>query len=169
MAGDPAHAEVRALPGFENGEIIVVSTPQQARPLAGRNTPTFLMAQTTFAPDVFADIERTLRAGLRDLDVYDSICRHTHRAQAAARALAARCDVMIVIGGKNSANTRRLCEVCRAAGARVRRIEAASELRPGRFNPEARVGVTAGASTPPAHIREVVAWFHARFEITGAP
>ena len=79
----------------------------------------------------------------------------TYRAKAAAE-LAAASDVMVVIGGRNSGNTRRLVEVCQAS-CPTYHVESAAELQPEWFAPHSRVGVTAGASTPQAHIDAVTA------------
>ena len=75
---------------------------------------------------------------------------------AAAAELAAASDVMVVIGGRNSGNTRRLVEVCQAS-CPTYHVESAAELQPEWFAPHSRVGVTAGASTPQAHIDAVTA------------
>ena len=161
VAGQPGHAEVNAFPG----PIHVLSSGDQARRFKPDQAPSFLTAQTTFSKKIFSDIEAALGERIWDLDVFDSLCGHALRAQQAARALASKSDFMIVVGGKNSANTGRLRHACREAGARVRHIESTSELRPGLFQPGHRVGITAGASTPQSHIREVEAWLAKRFEI----
>lgn len=85
-----------------------------------------------------------------------SICDATMQRQQAARELADRVDVMIVIGGRNSANTTRLAEICREEGAVTHHIETAAELKPSWFHSRDKIGITAGASTPDWIIEEVV-------------
>jgi hypothetical protein len=90
------------------------------------------------------------------MDVYMTICTATQQRQEAAIALAARMDAMIVIGGKNSANTRHLAQVCSNQGCPTYHIETASELEPQWFTGKENIGITAGASTPDWIIQEVV-------------
>jgi len=165
LAGDPGHTETTAAASLDPDRITVLSSVRDARQIVVQDTPALLAAQTTFSPEVFREMDRELSSRIWDLDVYDSLCGHTLRAQRAAADLAAHCSVMIVVGGAGSANTRRLREACRSACARVRRVESASDLRRAMFRDEDRVGITAGASTPIEHIREVRDWLCARFEI----
>ena len=165
LAGDPGHTETAASAAIDPAHTHVVSTPDDVHRIDPSGEPAFLAAQTTFSRTVFREVRSELSRRIQDLDVFDSICSHTRHAQNAAAALAAQCDVMIIAGGRKSANTRRLREVCRAAGVRVRCVEAASELRRAMFRQTDRVGITAGASTPCAHIHEIKDWLCARFEI----
>jgi len=93
---------------------------------------------------------------VKDLHVNRSICDATMQRQQAARELAEKVDVMIVIGGKNSANTTRLAEICRRSGTNTYHIETAKELKPEWFSSRDKIGITAGASTPDWIIEEVV-------------
>jgi len=88
--------------------------------------------------------------------VYNTICSATAERQAAARDLARRADVMVVVGGKNSGNTRRLAKICRGQGKPAYHVEGPEELLPEWFRGAELVGVTAGASTPDFVLREVV-------------
>ncbi len=93
----------------------------------------------------------------KEIKVHNTICAPTTRLQGSARELAQECEVMVVIGGKASANTSHLAELCREEGARTYKIEQADELDPQWFKGVATVGVTAGASTPDESIEAVVA------------
>jgi 4-hydroxy-3-methylbut-2-enyl diphosphate reductase len=88
--------------------------------------------------------------------VYNTICNATVLRQKESVAVARKADVMIVLGGYNSANTRRLAEICREFNLRVHHIETASELSPETLSGVSCVGVTAGASTPEWIIEELV-------------
>ena len=88
----------------------------------------------------------------------NTICNATSERQRAAAELSARVEAMVVIGGKNSGNTRRLAEICREHCSRTFHIEQVDELESAWFKDVSTVGVTAGASTPQRHIDQVTAW-----------
>ena len=91
-----------------------------------------------------------------DLRVVNTICSATQERQDSAAELARRVDAMVVIGGKNSGNTRRLAEICTSDCPRTHHIEDASELDAAWFDGACRIGVTAGASTPASHIERAL-------------
>jgi 4-hydroxy-3-methylbut-2-enyl diphosphate reductase len=84
----------------------------------------------------------------KELKVFNTICDSTQERQDAARVLAGKVDVMLVVGGRNSANTSRLVTVCQQEGKPTYHIEVADEIQPQWFEGVTKVGVTAGASTP---------------------
>ena len=88
--------------------------------------------------------------------MFNTICEATSGHQGACAELASRADVMVVIGGRNSANTTRLAEIATTACPRTHHVEGADELDPSWFAGAGLVGVTAGASTPASQIRAVV-------------
>ena len=90
--------------------------------------------------------------------VVNTLCDATSTQQAAARLLAQEVQMAVVVGGKQSANTRHLAEVCQETGLPTHHIESAAELDPSWFRLGVKVGVTAGASTPDTSIYEVIAW-----------
>jgi 4-hydroxy-3-methylbut-2-enyl diphosphate reductase len=165
LAGDPGHTEAAAAASLDPARITVAASPRDVQRANPPDAPSFLAAQTTFSPAIFRAIDKELSQRIWDLDVFDSLCGHTLSAQQAAARLAAQCSIMVVVGGGKSANTERLREACKSACARVRRVDSASALRRAMFRADDRVGITAGASTPPEHIREVRDWLCARFEI----
>ena len=85
----------------------------------------------------------------------NTICNATQRRQSEAEAIASQVDAMIVIGGSQSSNTRKLCEICRANCAKTYYIQSAADLGNLGFTPVRSVGITAGASTPKKIIEEV--------------
>jgi len=91
-----------------------------------------------------------------EIKVFNTICNATSTRQTESAELARSVDVMVVVGGKNSANTRRLAEVCLAIQPKTYHIEVASELEPAWFVGASRVGITSGASTPEWLIEDVV-------------
>ena len=93
---------------------------------------------------------------VRELHVVNTICDATRKRQEAALELAGKVDLILVVGGYNSANTRRLVEVCSTVVVETHHIETADEIKPDWLKGRQRVGVTAGASTPDWLVDEVV-------------
>lgn len=159
IAGDRNHGEVTSVSSFagEGGRVFVVQDADEAGKLAsGGSLPdkTVLIAQTTFSPSEFARINEVLRERVAGLVVFDSICSATMERQDALVELAGKVDGIIVIGGRSSANTRRLYERAKSLVPLADLIEDASVIR-GEFFALPRVGITAGASTPEAVIKDV--------------
>ncbi len=163
--GDPGHTEVKGIVGWAAGEAVVVSPdqdPQQWEPPfpIKTNTKIGIVSQTTQDVQSFSQFVATLSARfvgrIRELRVLNTICQPTVLRQEAALKLAGEVDAMVVIGGRRSANTRRLWELCLAAGKPAYWIETLEELDPGWFTPDQVVGVTAGASTPDWLIDQVI-------------
>ncbi len=94
---------------------------------------------------------------ISELRVINTLCNATTSQQAAAEELAHQVDLMFVIGGRESANTRHLAEVAREEGVETHQVESASEIRPEWLAGHRRVGVTAGASTPDDAVDAIVA------------
>jgi len=147
VAGDAAHPEVRAIRGHAPSAV-VVSDPSAVAEMDAADRVA-LVAQTTFSPEVFREMATTLaRRGLGEVRIIRTICTATVARQRSAAELAERVDLMIVIGGRNSANTNRLAERCAAHGVPTHHVEVADEVEPAWLAGRPRVGVTAGASTP---------------------
>ena len=118
----------------------------------------FLAAQTTQDRGAFEEAARLVRRRLgRGIPVLSTICNATRTRQEEAEALASQVDIMVVVGGRNSGNTRRLAEVAAARGPPVVHVEQASDLDPAQFAGFTVAGLTAGASTPERHIADVEA------------
>lgn len=156
VVGESGHPEVEGILGHAGDAAHVVSTPHDldgvdlARKVG-------VVVQTTQTPANLAAIVSALALRTMDLRVVNTICTATQERQDSAAELASRADVMIVIGGKNSGNTRRLAEICMACCPRTHHIEDSSEIQRTWFEGVALVGITAGASTPGAHIDAALA------------
>ena len=156
VVGESGHPEVEGILGHAGDSAHVVSTPHYldgvdlARKVG-------VVVQTTQTPANLAAIVSALALRTMDLRVVNTICSATQERQDSAAELASRADVMIVIGGKNSGNTRRLAEICMACCPRTHHIEDSSEIQRTWFEGVALVGITAGASTPGAHIDAALA------------
>lgn len=156
VVGESGHPEVEGILGHAGDAAHVVSTP---RDLDGLDLArkVGVVVQTTQTPANLTAIVSALAVRTMDLRVVNTICSATQERQDSAAELASRADVMIVIGGKNSGNTRRLAEICMARCPRTHHIEDSSEIRRAWFEAAGLVGVTAGASTPGAHIDAALA------------
>ncbi|MCC8189659.1 MAG: 4-hydroxy-3-methylbut-2-enyl diphosphate reductase [Planctomycetes bacterium] len=155
LAGDPDHAEVRAVAGCAGDHCRIVATPAEAEAVAASGDVVFL-AQTTFNVETFAVMAGIMRRRFPGCQVSDTICRATHDRQAEAARLARQADVLVVVGGRHSATPRRLADTGRAAGKPVFLVETAEELRREDFAGFRTAAVTAGASTPGWITQEVV-------------
>ncbi|NLA59438.1 MAG: bifunctional 4-hydroxy-3-methylbut-2-enyl diphosphate reductase/30S ribosomal protein S1 [Firmicutes bacterium] len=155
IVGDREHPEVIAILGATDNTGILVGTPEEAAALPACEAYGVVAQKTQSLSNVRACIAE-LVGEAREVKCYDTICTATARRQQAARDLASRVDVMLVVGGRNSANTTRLAQICQESGARTYHIETADEIEPRWFRPGDKVGVTAGASTPNWLIEEVV-------------
>ncbi len=147
IVGDRDHDEVIALAAHATGPCSIIASIEEAQtaPLEGK---VLVVAQTTFNEALFREIVAALKARKPDIEVVESICDATSRRQEEARVLARAVDAMIVVGGRHSANTRRLAEVARSTGTPTFHVETADELDLAELGRYKTVGVTAGASTP---------------------
>ena len=145
--GNPKHPEVIGTLGHAGGKATVIEKPED---VAKASFPkrVGVVVQTTQEIELLASFLAELAPRCKELKIFNTICNPTIERQEAARELAREVEVVIVVGGKNSSNTRHLAEVCREEGAVAHHIEDAAELDPTWVKGRSNVGVTAGASTP---------------------
>lgn len=145
IMGDPEHPEVRAMLSYGNEKTQVV---QADSPLPTKVWKTLcLVSQTTQPLENLQRLAERLLPTTLELRVFNTICTATSQRQASAVALARCSDLMVVIGGRNSANTRSLQQLCEVE-TRSAHIETESEIAPELLAGARNVGLTAGASTP---------------------
>lgn len=169
IAGDKNHGEVTALIGearAAGAEYRVVQNSEEAAAVAAEpffsGLPAVLISQTTIGFEEYEAIKEVLCASGAKVKVFDTICPATEERQKALRTLCKKADGIIVVGGKESANTKRLFQTASSLCAHAVHIERAEEL-PESFAALKTVGITAGASTPDEIIRDV----EKRFESFG--
>ena len=156
--GDPKHREVKGVLAWAGGHALALRDGDRIPD----DLPTHLaiISQTTQSPKRFALFVSNLmqkRVGeISELRVVNTLCDVTSSQQAAARELAKDVDLILVVGGRISANTRHLLRVCQEEGATAHQIESAEELRAEWLQGCQRLGVTAGASTPDSAVETVV-------------
>jgi len=155
VVGERDHPEARGIVEHTGGRATVVEDPVEVDGL--RLTDRVgIVAQTTQSAEKLAEVISRVRPRAADVRVADTICDATSQRQAAALNIARQVDVMLVIGGRHSANTTRLAEICSAGGTPTHHIESADEIQPQWLAGAARVGVTGGASTPVSAIEGTV-------------
>lgn len=155
VVGEKKHPEVQSIMGHAGDRAVVIESPDEIGHLTleGR---VGVVAQTTQSYGNFSEIVLRLLRLSKELKVFNTICSSTKERQEAARILASQVDVMIVVGGRNSANTGRLVSLCRESGKPAYHVEVVDEIRTEWIRGARKVGVTAGASTPAWVIDAVV-------------
>jgi 4-hydroxy-3-methylbut-2-enyl diphosphate reductase len=155
VVGDADHPEVQGIVSYGDDKVYVVGSGEEVKKLP-KMKKIGIVAQTTQSFENLKNVvsECLLRGG--EIRVFNTICDATAVRQEEAKELACQVDCMLVVGGFNSANTRRLAEVCAEIQPRTHHIETAAEIDSAWFELVERVGVTAGASTPKWIIDEVV-------------
>lgn len=158
VVGEAGHPEVEGLVACarEAGAEVFVAARPADLPACLRE-PVGVVVQTTQTRAALDAVEAALRARGVNPEVKNTICSATSQRQEAAAELAGEVDAIVVVGGRNSSNTTRLADICAASCPRTYHIESPDEVDPAWFAGCESVGVTAGASTPEAHIAAVVA------------
>lgn len=155
--GDASHTEVKGLLSRAGeGAIAVTEVPDFSKSLRRIG----ILSQTTQSRKQFATFLAQLMdselSSLAEIRIFNTVCDATAKRQQTALELASKVDLMLVIGGHDSANTRHLAEICRSTGVNTLHIETAGELNPSVYCGQSRIGITAGASTPEWVVEEVV-------------
>jgi 4-hydroxy-3-methylbut-2-enyl diphosphate reductase len=154
IVGQKSHPEVISLVSFASGKASVVETPRDVEKIK-TSKRIGVISQTTQSVENFEKIVRRLKIRNKGSKIYNTICKETSERQKEAKGLAEKSDLMIVIGGKNSANTTRLYSICKKVTSAYH-VESPEELRPDWFSKRGVVGITAGTSTPDWVIRDVI-------------
>ncbi len=162
LIGAAAHPEVIGIMSYFDGEKYVFadaeelesSLSQREEVEMNKKTPV-MVAQTTQKLGNWNKSQKNIKKLYTNAEIFDTICRVTELRQTEAESLSRRCDCMIVIGGRESSNTAKLYEICRAACGNTVWISSASELRPKMYSAAQHIGIVAGASTPSDEIQEV--------------
>lgn len=157
ILGDCKHPEVMAIVGWTNDTAIVFISLDELKSLSLEGKRICLVSQTTEKIERFEKAVEYLESlSLEELVVQNTICTATRDRQSDASELAAKVDLMVVIGGYNSANTCKLVSICQDVGVATKHVETAAELQREWFEGVDKIGLTAGASTPDWIIREVI-------------
>jgi len=159
LAGEANHSEIIGIAGYAPA-CLIVSTPQEAAEAAKRlqeaspDVKLALIGQTTLTREEYRGIARELETCFPVIEVFDSICKATADRQIALASLCEECDAIVVVGGMNSANTKRLYSSALSLGRPAWHVEGVADL-PEELRMYDKIGLTAGASTPDWIIDEV--------------
>lgn len=157
IVGDGTHPEVIGINGWCENAAVILEDEEAAKtkeiPAKERYA---VVVQTTFRQAKFDKILEILQDRGVNMEVHNTICSATEKRQTEAEELSKTVDKMIVIGGKNSSNTQKLVEICAKNCGNTVHIETICDLVLNNFGKDDKIGITAGASTPPAIIKEVV-------------
>ena len=159
IIGIPTHPEVEAIAGwcqdphvFENAEALeqwLLEDPER------QHMPLIMVSQTTSTEKLWKNCTETIKKLCTNCEIFDTICSATEKRQSEAAQLAQRCESMIVIGDRNSSNTKRLREICSEVCKHTCLIDSGADLSAADYIGKSSVGITAGASTPQWIIKEV--------------
>jgi len=160
LIGHAGHPEVEGTMGqAPEGAVLLVSTPEDVDTLVVKDAGKLAyVTQTTLSVDDTAEVIAALRRRFPDIQgpKREDICYATSNRQAAVKEIAGRCDVMLVIGSKNSSNSNRLREVAERMGSRAWLIDGADDIDPAWFEGADEIGITAGASAPEVLVQQVL-------------
>jgi len=157
--GDAGHPEVKGILGWAQGRGLASIEEEAVRKLESMPRRIGILSQTTQVPAYYTDFTRKIIDLALNKDseirIIDTICHDIRQRQAAALELAHRADLMLVVGGRSSANTNRLAELCSRV-TQTHLIETAEEIQTGWIKGKNLIGVTAGASTDERTVDEVM-------------
>jgi len=144
IIGDKKHPEVKTLLSLAGS------------PIKSKNVG--IISQTTQTKDKYLEeiLDTLKQNNFSQVKIFNTICNDTSKRQRLARTLLKECDLMLIVGGKNSANTKRLYDICRGSGVDSYHIEKDSELKKRYFTGKKCIGVVSGASTPDVVVKNVV-------------
>jgi (E)-4-hydroxy-3-methyl-but-2-enyl pyrophosphate reductase len=155
MIGDKDHPEVKGVMAHAENRVLVVDTVAEAEAL--KFIPRMgVVFQTTHSIEHVQEIVGALLKRGKEVRVFNTLCGATTAMQKTAVELAPEVEAMVIVGGRQSANTAQLAEVCRRVNPHVHQVESAQEIQDAWFAGMNRIGVSAGASTPDDVIAEVV-------------
>jgi 4-hydroxy-3-methylbut-2-enyl diphosphate reductase len=145
ILGDRDHPEVKGLVSYAGGDVFVVGDNEKL-PVLKRSVG--IVVQTTQPVESLKKLMCRIMEESREMKVYNTICNSTAQRLAETKEMAGKVDIMVVVGGKNSANTTQLANLCASIPVKTYHIETADELDSDWFKGIRKVGITAGASTP---------------------
>lgn len=159
IVGAADHPEVRAICGWCTDPVVVNDAAALAACIADGTIdctkPLTMVIQTTQTGEKLLECQKIIKKQCTNTEIFDTICGATSTRQAEAEELAKKCDAMVIVGGKHSANSRHLYEICCRHCTNVQFIENAAQLDTSAFEHVDTVGLTAGASVPAWIIKEV--------------
>lgn len=155
IVGDPTHPEVIGINGWCDNEAYVVNSVSEAYSLQNMDR-ICIVCQTTYKKENFDKLVDIIREKSNNIKIFNTICNATKLRQESCKEVSSQVDLMIVIGGYHSSNTKKLAEISRENCKNVYHIERVEELDLKEIKNYKKIGITAGASTPDWIIKEVI-------------
>ncbi|HOA18903.1 MAG TPA: bifunctional 4-hydroxy-3-methylbut-2-enyl diphosphate reductase/30S ribosomal protein S1 [Sedimentibacter sp.] len=157
IVGNENHPEVQGISGWCNYEAVIIKSPEELKNIIEPTKKYCLVCQTTFNLNTFEEILKTIEINnYSNIIVHNTICDATKKRQEACIALASKCDIMLIVGGKNSSNTKKLYELSKELCENTFLIQNYKEIPYNYIDKNSIVGVSAGASAPDWIIEEVI-------------
>lgn len=155
VIGNRDHPEVIGIKGHVSGaDVMVIENISEASAFLNKKK-IGVVVQTTQTADKVKEIISELTCKCRELIIYNTICDTTKNRQDSTRKLSGKVDIMIIAGGRNSANTTHLADISSSENNRTYHIEGYNEINPGWFKDSEKIGISGGASTPEKDIIEI--------------
>lgn len=155
IIGEREHPEVKGLCGYAQNQALVIENKEEIKNLEGVQK-LIIVAQTTQNETLFKHLAAFIKQHNQEAKIFNTICYSTHERQEEVRKLAKKVEAFVVIGGKNSGNTKRLAQIANEAKVKTYHIETEEELDPKEIGLFKAIGITAGASTPYWLIRRLI-------------
>ncbi len=155
MIGDPNHPEVKGIVGWSKTKSLILESIEDIKNTKfDENKQYYVVAQTTFDTETFKKMIELLKTLVKNIEIKETICKATSERQRSAYEVSKIATHMIVLGDKKSSNTNKLFEICKKNCKNTYLVEKISDLQLNYFDRSAKIGITAGASTPLARIKE---------------
>jgi (E)-4-hydroxy-3-methyl-but-2-enyl pyrophosphate reductase len=156
LTGDKCHPEIAGISGWCGNEAFIVENEDDVDIIPfSKDAPISVFSQTTFEKNKYRNIVDKIKISFKNVEEFDTICKSTIKRQKKAEELSKECDVMIILGGERSSNTRKLYDICASNCQETYLAENLSKLPKDLQIKNKKVGITAGASTPANVIEEV--------------
>ncbi|MBR1990265.1 MAG: bifunctional 4-hydroxy-3-methylbut-2-enyl diphosphate reductase/30S ribosomal protein S1 [Firmicutes bacterium] len=155
IVGDRDHPEVKGINGWCENSAVIVNSAEEAENVRGNNY--LLVCQTTIKKELLDQVEEVLKRNGTGFRTKNTICNATTQRQKSCSQLAAQCDAMVVIGGRDSSNTHKLYQIAKKVCKNSIFVEKIEDLPLHEIKKYNKIGVAAGASTPECVIKEVIA------------
>jgi 4-hydroxy-3-methylbut-2-enyl diphosphate reductase len=155
IIGHKDHPEVKGIAGHAGKNYLIIENVDQVKKIK-KDLKLGIVVQTTFLLENFQKIVSAILEKTKEIKVFNTICLETKLRQKMTEDISKKVDVMVVVGGKNSSNTRRLAEISKKYCKNCYQVESAKELKKEWFRGTKKAGLTAGASTPDWIINEVI-------------
>ncbi|MBQ7614316.1 MAG: 4-hydroxy-3-methylbut-2-enyl diphosphate reductase [Butyrivibrio sp.] len=164
VVGSANHPEVQGIVSYANGPVYVIESPEEAEKFSeNKDLEYTLVSQTTFNKKKFQETVEIFKNNSYNINVVNTICNATDERQTEAEEIARKADVMIVIGGASSSNSRKLYDICSKECDNTYFIQTLDDLHLNLHKDVKIVGITAGASTPKNIIEEVQNYVRTNF------